>query len=107
MKRGQGRPIGSKVRQNMIEILYFYRQMHGYEVYKIYTDLFPPVTMRLIYYHLKKGLETGEFKIQKISHKEGNYSWGSGTENIIYELGQDARPVIDPRIKLYWEKNRK
>ena len=106
-KRGQGRPIGSKVRQNIVEIIYFYRQMHGYEIYKIYSDLFPPVTMRLIYYHLKKGLDTGEFRIQRISRKEGNYSWGTDVENILYELGQDAKPIIEPRIKLYWEKNKK
>ena len=106
-KKGQGRPIGSKVRQNIIEILYFYRQMHGYEIFKVYSELFPPVTLRLIYYHLKKGLDTGEFKIMKISHKEGSYSWGTDTENIIYELSDAARPMIEPRIKLYWEKNKK
>jgi hypothetical protein len=103
----RGRPIGSKVRQNIIEILFFYKRVHGYELHKIYTELFPPVTMRLIYYHLKKGLSTKEFKLYKIEHKEGQYSWGADTENIIYELGPDAKPMIEPRIKLYWEKNRK
>ena len=106
-KKGQGRPLGSKVRQNIVEILYFYKQMHGYDIYKVYTDLYPPVTLRLIYYHLRKGLDTKEFRIQKISHKEGNYSWGNDTENIIYELGEQARPIIEPRIKMHWEKNKK
>ena len=105
MKRG--RPIGSKPRQNIIEILYFYKRLHGYEIHRIYRELFPPVTMRLIYYHLKKGLSTKEFKLYKIERKEGQYSWGAGTENIIYELGTGAKPMIEPRIKLYWEKNRK
>jgi hypothetical protein len=104
-KRGQGRPIGSKVRQNIVEILYFYRQLHGYDLYKIYIDLYPKVTMRLIYYHLKKGLDTGEFKIARLDKKSGNYSWGTTSENVIYELGTNANPMIEPHVKFYWEKN--
>jgi hypothetical protein len=107
MVRKQGRPIGSKVRQNMVEILYFYRQLHGYELFKIYVELYHPVTMRLIYYHLKKGLDTREFKIYKVDKKTGTYSWGVTSENIVYELGESANPMIEPHVKSYWERNKK
>ena len=106
-KRGPGRPIGSKVRQNLIEILYFYNRLHGYEIFKIYIELYPPVTMLLIYYHLRKGLSTGEFKISGIDKKTGKYSWGSTSENIMYELGEKANPMIESHVKVYWEKNKK
>ncbi len=107
MARLQGRPLGSKVRQNIIEILYFYKQLHGYELYKIYTDLYPPVTMRLIYYHLKKGLSLGEFKIARVDKKVGNYSWGGVSENILYTLDSAASPIIEPHVKSYFERNKK
>ena len=108
-KHKQGRPIGSRVRQNIVEIIYFYKRLYGYEVYKIYRELFPPVTMRLIYYHLKKGVETKEFLIYKIEKKSGSYSWGADAQNVIYELGPQARPMIEPRIKIHWDndKNKK
>jgi hypothetical protein len=105
--KSQGRPLGSKVRQNIVEILYFYRQLHGYDLFKIYKELYPPVTMRLIYYHLKKGVDTGEFRVEKIDKKAGTYSWGATSENVIYALGQSANPMIEPHVKYYWEKNKK
>ena len=104
MAKGQGRPIGSRVRQNIVEILYFYKQLHGYDLYKIYRELYPPVTMRLIYYHLRKGLDTGEFTIVKVDKKSGKYSWGGTSENIVYGLGKNANPMIEPHVKLHWEK---
>ncbi len=106
MVRKQGRPIGSKVRQNIVEILYFYKHLHGYDLYKIYKELYKPVTMRLIYYHMKKGLDTGEFRIYKVDKKVGTYSWGGTSENILYELGPKANPMIEPHVKIFWEKNK-
>jgi hypothetical protein len=106
MVRKQGRPIGSKVRQNIVEILYFYKHLHGYDLYKIYKELYKPVTMRLIYYHMKKGLDTGEFRVYKIDKKVGTYSWGGTSENILYELGIKANPMIEPHVKIFWEKNK-
>jgi len=93
------------VRQNMVEILYFYKELHGYELYKIYIDLYPKVSQRLIYYHLRKGVDTGEFLVSKQEKKSGTYSWGTSAENIIYSLGPSASPLIDARIKLYMEEH--
>ncbi len=102
--RKPGRPFGSVVRQNIVEILYFYKKLYGYELFKIYKDLFPPVSMRLIYYHLRKGVDTGEFKVFDIEKKTGKYSWGGSSETIVYALGPKAHPLIDARIKMYKEK---
>jgi len=51
----KGRPVKSEIRQNIVEILYFMKQGYGYEIYKVYVAIFPKVTMRSIYYHLRKG----------------------------------------------------
>ena len=70
MKRG--RPIKSQIRQNIIEILYFLKEGYAYQVYKIYRDVFPKVTMRSIYYHLNKGKSLGEFEISKVEKEKGD-----------------------------------
>lgn len=99
----QGRPLGSTVRQNMIEILYFMKQGTGYEIYKHYIEIFPKVTLRLMYYHLKKGLDIGIFKIDKMGSERGDYSWGSEAEKIYYKLTEQARPVLDNKVKNYFK----
>jgi hypothetical protein len=104
MQRKPGRPYGSVVRQNIVEILFFYEQLHGYEIYKIYSALFPKITLRLVYYHLKKGVLLGELKVAKIDRKQGKYSWGGTSENIIYSLDKDARPLGEERVRAYKEK---
>ena len=105
MKRG--RPVQSKIRQNIVEILYFMKKGYGYEIYKIYRDIFPAVTMRVVYYHLKKGVETKEFKVAAIKMEKGDYSWGGQAEKIYYALGPDAKPRIDMRVKKYFSKKKK
>lgn len=77
---------------------------YAYQIYKVYVDLFPAVTMRSIYYHLKKGTSINEFKIKRIKQESGNYSWGDKAEKIYYTLGPEANPKISPRVKKYFEK---
>jgi hypothetical protein len=100
----RGRPAKSEIRQNIIEILFFIKKGYGYDIYKIYREIFAPVTMRSIYYHLKKGLQLGEFKIDKIEKEKGDYSWGPEAEKIYYGLGQNAKPVGNEKIKEYLDK---
>ena len=100
----RGRPVQSQIRQNIIEIMHFLGEGYAYEVYKIYRDIFPSVTMRSIYYHLKKGVVLQEFKLTKIKKEEGEYSWGSHAEKIYYGLGSSASPMVDPKVKEYFEK---
>ena len=66
----KGRPVKSEIRQNIVEILYFMKQGYGYEIYKAYIAIFPKVTMRSIYYHLKKGTSLGEFKVSKVEKEK-------------------------------------
>lgn len=98
---GRGRPTGSPVRQNMVEIIYVVGNAHGYELYKIYIELYPKVSLRNIYYHLKKGKELGIFKVANISKEEGNYSWGTKAEKTYYELGDQAKPKGDKKVEVF------
>ncbi len=106
MREKRGRPIGSSIRQNLIEILYFKKNAYGYDLYKDYCALFPAVTLRVIYYHLKKGVALKEFELETIKLEKGNYSWGSEAEKKYYKLGPDASPKMNKKVKAYFEKKR-
>jgi hypothetical protein len=100
----KGRPVGSNIRQNIVEILYFMKKGCGYEIHKIYLDLFPKATQRVIYYHLKKGSLTGEFVVQEVTKEQGDYSWGETAEKKYYKLGDQATPRILKSVKKYFDK---
>ena len=102
----RGRPIKSAIRQNIVELLYFMKEGYGYDIYKIYREIFPAVTMRSVYYHLKKGVETKEFKVEAIKMEKGDYSWGESAEKVFYSLGKKAEPKIDKRVKKWVEKKK-
>ncbi len=93
--------MGSKVRQNVVEILYFLGSAHGYHIYKVYKNVFEPVTLRAIYYHLKKGVETEELAVADVQKERGDFSWGTEAEKTYYKLGRRAKPRIDERLKLF------
>lgn len=97
MKRG--RPIGSVIRQNIIEILHCLPEGYGYEISKIYNTIFPKVTQRSIYHHLRKGVQLQEIAINKIKEEQGNFSWGPLVEKIYYSLGKNAVPQGNSRVK--------
>lgn len=88
----RGRPLGSSIRQNIVDLLAYIGEAYAYTVYKEYIKYFPKVTMRSIYYQLQKGLETGEFVIKKVLQEQGNYSWGSVAEKTYYGLGKNSKP---------------
>ncbi len=100
----KGRPIKSEIRQNIVEILFFMNQGYGYNIYKAYIAIFPKVTMRSIYYHLKKGVSLEEFKVDKVEKEKGDYSWGGEAEKIYYALGDKAKPTANEKVKEYFEK---
>lgn len=103
----RGRPVRSDVRQNIINILYIIKKGYGYDVFRIYRSVYPACTMRLIYYHLKKGIETGEIKVAEIRKEKGNFSWGGEVEKIYYALGPSAVPRVDDKVRLAVDKIRK
>lgn len=100
----KGRPVKSQIRQRIVEILFVMRKAYGYQVYRVYREVYPRATMRSIYYHLNKGLQTGEFLVYTVQKEKGEYSWGSEAEKIYYSLGPKAEPRGDERIKRVVEK---
>ena len=100
----RGRPTFSQIRQNIVEILYFLDKGYGYDIYKTYRALFPKVTLRSIYYHLKKGTRIGEFKVNKVKLEKGDFSWGDQVEKIYYTLGPNAKPTCLKNVKEFLKK---
>lgn len=100
----RGRPVRSIIRQRIVEIIYVLQQAYGYEIYKVYKAVYPLVTLRSIYYHLRKGVSTGEVRVKTIQRTEGDYSWGSQAEKVIYELGPHAKPTMDGSVKEYVDR---
>ena len=100
----KGRPPQSSIRQNIVEILYYLQQGYGYQICKIYNQIFPPATRRVIYYHLKKGIDLEEFKISKVEFEKGNYSWGPTAQKTYYSLGKKAQPQGLNHVKIHLEK---
>ncbi len=97
MKRG--RPVRSQIRQNIVEILHYLGEGYGYKICKIYNEVFPVVTQRSIYYHLRKGIMTKEIAVHKIEQEQGKFSWGPVVEKIYYSLGSNAQPQGLARVK--------
>ncbi|MFT4304527.1 MAG: hypothetical protein ACMXX8_00400 [Candidatus Woesearchaeota archaeon] len=102
----RGRPVKSHIRQNMVEILFVLGEASGYDIYKVYREVYPKIALRSIYYHLKKGCSINEFKISKIEKEKGNFSWGGEAEKKYYSLGDFAKPVGDEKVKNYIDKNK-
>jgi hypothetical protein len=100
----RGRPLKSPIRQNIVELLLFLKQGYGYEIVKHYLAVFPKVAQRSVYYHLKKGLKTGEFVVHEIKEEKGHFSWGPYVEKVYYGLGPNAKPLMPDNVKVYMEK---
>ena len=86
MKRG--RPVRSVISENIKQILLILGPTYGYDIYKEYKKRFGAVNLRIIYYHLKKGVEIGELKIEKIEKQQGEFTWGPFSERIYYQLNK-------------------
>ncbi len=100
----RGRPVKSAIRQNIVEILNVKGDMYGYDIYRVYREIFPSITLRSIYYHLRKGLSTGEFVVKEVKKEKGDFSWGTETEKIYYALGPKAQVKNDNRVKDFFKK---
>lgn len=104
----RGRPIGSPIRQNIVELLFYMKEAYGYRIHKVYEECFHTVTIESIYYHLKKGLKTGEFEISKVQIDKGDYSWGETSKKYMYKLGEHGHakviPELHDKIKAFLEK---
>ena len=86
----RGRPIKAEIREKIASILSQVRFAYGYEIFKYYKKVFGEVSLRNIYYNLKKGLSLGEFIIIDIKREPGEYTWGKEVEHIYYGIGPYA-----------------
>ncbi len=107
MVKKRGRPVQSVIRQNIVDILFVMGKGYGYEIHKIYTELFVRCTREVVYYHLRKGVQLGEFIVAEIKKESGDFSWGQTAEKIYYKLGPNAKPDIRPEIRAYFDKIKK
>ncbi len=104
MVQTRGRPLGSEVRLNIIDILARMGKAYGYQINKAYKEIFTPVTLRTIYYHLRKGKELGLFKVEKVEQTEGEYSWGTTAEKTYYSLTAKAKPRQKKEVEQYFKR---
>lgn len=103
----RGRPVKSDTRQKIVEILNIMGRGYGYEIYKAFTEIFGKTTLRNIYYQLRKGVDLGELKVDKVVSEKGEYSWGGTAEKTYYGLGRYASPSGNADVKKYFEKKKK
>lgn len=93
MSKKLGRKPNSQIRDDIVELLHFLKEAHGYGLYKKYCKVFnKKISMRSIYYHLNKGVELGIFNLKEVRDVKGDFSWGSGAKQVIFQLGANARP---------------
>lgn len=88
----RGRKPNSEIRDNIVELIYFFGEGYGYDLYKKYTKAYGKISMRSVYYHLTKGVDLGVFRIKNIESVEGNYSWGPKAQRVVFSLGGQAQP---------------
>lgn len=88
----RGRKPNSEIRDNIVELIQFFGEGYGYDLYKKYVKAYGKISMRSVYYHLRKGVEIGTFRVKEIEHVEGNYSWGPKAERVVFSLGAQAAP---------------
>ena len=86
----KGRPLKTEIRENIASILKHTNIAYGYQIYKIYKDIFGNISLRNLYYNLKKGAELGEFVLINIKKEEGYFTWGNEAEHKYYTLGPYA-----------------
>ena len=103
----RGRPNKSVIRQNVVEILNYLKKGYGYQIAKIYNEVFPTVTQRSVYYHLRKGVSTKEIRVHKVELEEGDFSWGKMVEKVYYSLGEEANPQGKKRVRKFLKKWKK
>jgi hypothetical protein len=81
----RGRPPNSVIRDRLAQLLSEVKRDYGYNIYRLYCRKYPKVSMRVVYYHLSKGVELGLFRMERVE-TEGEYSWGGVAEKVFYSL---------------------
>ncbi len=63
---------------------------YGYEIYKVYEGAFSPIDLRSMYYHLRKGVDLGEFELVGVKEERGVFTWGALSMRRYYITGPNA-----------------
>ena len=100
----RGRPVKSDIRQRLVEILAYLKKGYGYEIHKVYCQIFPKCSREVVYYHLRKGVKLGEFEVEQVKEEKGNYSWGPSVMKTYYKVGPKATARKDPAVKEFFDK---
>ncbi len=87
---GRGRPPNSPVRDRMQMIVDALGVTYGYEIHKAYEEIFEPIELRSMYYHLKKGVQLNEFEEVGVEKVKGPFTWGDVSIRKYYILGPEA-----------------
>jgi hypothetical protein len=87
------RKAGSPIRTNIICILAALKKANGYQIYKVYKQLYAPCSLRVIYYHLQRGVQYGLFVIDSVVETKGSYSWGTTSQQAFYRLEPSVKPA--------------
>ena len=78
----------SQVRKNILNIIKEMGSAYGYQISKEYKKRFGrKISLRLTYYHLRKGCEEELFQVLERRKQKGGFSWGPNSERIYYEIG--------------------
>jgi|GEM_PF-2772107 len=62
--------------------------LYGYAIYKLYTEKFGPISIRLVYYHLTRGVKERLFVVKQVEEIRGDYSWGNQSMRKYYDLNR-------------------
>ncbi len=100
----RGRPSYSLVRERLKQLLYFLGPLTAYDAHKHFVELFAKTSRRNVYYQLSKGEELGFFKVNKVEEEQGDYSWGSTSRKVYYELAAKMPVDVDERVREYAQK---
>ena len=97
--RRPGRPQASRIRERLREILSCIDNATGYDLHKIYVEVYGKVTIRSIYYNLHTGVLIGYFNIESIKQEQGEFSWGSEVEKKYYSINPKGKRTISNELK--------
>ena len=95
----KGRPVKSLIRERMQSIVDTLGVTYGYEIFKLYNEVFEPVDLRSMYYHLAKGVKLGEFEEVGVKHVKGQFTWGDISIRKYYLLGPQASEHTTPELE--------
>lgn len=101
---GRGRPIKSAVRNRMQMIVDALGVTYGYEIHKAYEEIFEPIELRSMYYHLKKGVQLNDFEEIGVEKVKGPFTWGDVSIRKYYILGPEAGNRATEEVRKVIEK---